>query len=109
MELSASYPKLLVGGDVVLFNDGIIHDKENSKVVFLNTYSLKEYFELLQDMLNHAIEDLSVITGIDKNDLLADYISMHEYDPIREILKKNGKYDAECELKSLALSKLEKE
>ena len=92
----------------MLFNDSIIHDKENNKVVFLNSCSLKEYVKLLQEMLIHTIEDLSVITGIDKNDLLADYVNMHEYDPIREILKKNGKYDAEYELKSLALSKLEK-
>lgn len=92
----------------MLFNDSIIHDKENNKVVFLNSYSLKEYVELLQEMLNHAIEDLSVITGIDKNDLLEDYIRMHDYDPIKEILKKSGKYDAEYELKSLALSKLGK-
>lgn len=93
----------------MLFDNGMFFDKEKEQVVFLNTFSMNEYVNLLQAILEHAISDLSIITGISKEELLNDYIYMHDYNPFREILKKKGMYDEEKEMKSSALIAYEKE
>ena len=87
----------------MLFGDGIFFDKEKEQTVFLNTFSMNEYINLLQAALDHTISDLSVISGISKEELLNDYIYMHDYNPVREILKKKGMYDEKKEMKSTAL------
>lgn len=93
----------------MLFDTGIFFDKEKEQAVFLNTFSMNEYINLLQAALEHTISDLSVISGISKEELLNDYIHMHDYNPFREILKKKGMYDEKKEMKSIALIAYEKE
>lgn len=93
----------------MLFDNGVFFDKEKEQAVFLNTFSMDEYIKLLQDVLEHTISDLSVISGISNEELLNDYIHMHDYNPFREILKKKGMYDEKKEMKSLALIAYEKE
>lgn len=90
----------------MLFSNGGFYDKE--KMVFLNTFSLHEYINLLEAVVNHTISDLSVITGIQGKVLLEDSIYMHDYNPVKEVLKKNGVYDEEKEMKSIALIEHEK-
>lgn len=92
----------------MLFDDGMFFDKEKEQVVFLNTFSLNEHIKLLQAVLEHTISDLSIISGINKEELLNDYIYMHDYDPFREIRKKKGMYDEKKEMKSSALIEYER-
>lgn len=87
----------------MLFDNGMLFDKEKGQTVFLNTFSMREYINLMQAVLEHTISDLSAISGISKEELLNDYIYMHDYNPVREILKKKGMYDEKKEMKSTAL------
>lgn len=78
-----------------------------NSIVFMNPFALTEAYELLNKMINNMAEDLSVITGISKEEIIYDYRNISDYDPIREVLKQKGKWNEEMD-KSLALIVMEK-
>lgn len=75
--------------------------------VFLNRFALTETYELLCKIIEHMAEDLSCVTGATKEEILEDYRYINDFSPIREIMKKEGKWDEEMD-KSLALAIMEK-
>lgn len=70
----------------MLFADSVV--KTDTSIIFLNKLSKKEYMELLMAVLENTISDLSRITGIPKEELAEDYIYRHDYNVVREVLKK---------------------
>ena len=72
---------------VVSMND------ENTCICFMNHFAMDEYWELLDKIIGHMAEDLSTITGLKKEEILRDYLHKNDYDPIKEVLKKQGKWD----------------
>lgn len=59
----------------------------------MNHYAMNEYWELLDKIIGHMTEDLSTITGLKKEEILGDYLYKNDYDPIKEVLKRQGKWD----------------
>lgn len=76
-------------------------------VVCLNKMAFKEFQELTNAILNHMIKDLSLITQLPEAQILEDYLYINDYDPIREVVKEQGKWDTELD-KSLVLSVMER-
>lgn len=70
----------------MLFADSVV--KTDTSIIFLNKFSEKEYMKLLMAVLENTISDLSRITGISKEELAEDYIYRHDYNVVREVLKK---------------------
>lgn len=77
-----------------------------NSIVFTNPLALNEMFELLNKVIDNMAKDLSVITGISKEEILHDYQRINDYDPIKEVLKKKGKWNKEMD-KSLVVSIME--
>lgn len=77
---------------------GIITDE--GKLIFTNRFAMQEYVELQSKLIVHMLSDLAQITGLDKQSILNDYLILNSYSPIKEVLKKEGKYTEE---KSLVL------
>lgn len=73
--------------------------------VFLNRFALDDYMELMNKITENMLSDLSKVTGLDKQDIFEDYLSLNEFNPIREILKRKGKWFDE---QSIVLTILEK-
>ena len=78
---------MLNQNSVVSMND------ENTCICFMNHFAMDEYWELLDKIIGHMAEDLSTITGLKKEEILRDYLHKNDYDPIKEVLKKQGKWD----------------
>lgn len=76
-------------------------------VVCLNRLAFKEVQELTNAVLNHMVKDLSLITQLPEAQILEDYLYINDYNPIREILKEQGKWDTKSD-KSLVLSVMER-
>ena len=70
----------------MLFADSVV--KTDTSIIFLNKLSEKEYMKLLMAVLENTISDLSRITSIPKEELVEDYIYKHDYNVVREVLKK---------------------
>ena len=78
----------------MLNQNGIVSmNDENTCVCFMNHFAMDEYWELLDKIIGHMAEDLSTITGLKKEEILRDYLYKNDYDPIKEVLKKQGKWD----------------
>lgn len=78
----------------MLNSNGIISmNDDNTRICFMNSFALKEFLEMLDKIIGHMTEDLSAITGLKKEDILKDYIRINDYDPIKEVLKQQGKWD----------------
>ncbi len=86
-----------------LYQNSIINDGKS--VVFLNRFALDNYMELMNKIMENMLSDLSKATGLDKQEIFEDYVSLNEFSPIREILKKEGKWFDE---KSIVLTILER-
>lgn len=76
-------------------NSIISMNDDNTCVCFMNSFAMNEYLELLDKVIGHMAEDLSTITGLKKEDILKDYIRINDYDPIKEVLKQQGKWDSD--------------
>ena len=59
-------------------------------IAFLNRFVMDDYFELMNKVMDNMLDDLSKVTGLEKNEILEDYIRLNEYSPIKEILKREG-------------------
>ena len=70
----------------MLFADSVV--KTDTSIIFLNKLSEKEYMKLLMAVLENTISDLSKITCIPKEELVEDYIYKHDYNVVRDVLKK---------------------
>lgn len=73
---------------------------DGKSIAFLNRFAMNDYFKLMNKVIDNMLNDLSEITGLEKQEILEDYISLNKYRPIKEILKREGKY---LEEKSLVL------
>jgi hypothetical protein len=70
----------------MLFADSIV--MTDTSMMFMNKVSQKEFIELMMKISTNAIEDLSKITGISAEELFEDYLYKHDYNVVREVLKK---------------------
>lgn len=72
---------------------------------FCSSLALDEYVTMLEKIVYHMSKDIAEITGISQDTILGEYRYINDYDPIREILKKKGKWkedeDANLALKSM--------
>lgn len=68
---------------------------DGKSITFLNRFALNDYFELMSKVMDNMLDDLSKVTGLAKDEILEDYMSLNEYSPIKEILKREGKYPEE--------------
>ena len=59
--------------------------------LLLNRFELDNHMELMNKIKANMLSDLSKDTGLDKQDIFEDYLSLNEFNPIREILKREGK------------------
>ena len=71
----------------MLFSDSVV--MTDTSMMFMNKVSQKEFIELMLKISTNAIEDLSRITGISAEELFEDYLYKHDYNAVRELLKKN--------------------
>ena len=60
--------------------------------LLLNRFELDNHMELMNKIKENMLSDLSKDTGLDKQDIFEDYLSLNEFNPIREILKREGKF-----------------
>lgn len=88
----------------MLINKSNIIDN-GEEIVFLNQFALDEVKELTEKILENMLSDMSILTGLDKETIFKNYLSLNEFNPIKEILKREGKYPKEE--KSLVLFLLE--
>ena len=79
--------------------------KNGTQLIFANSFAYIEYRELMTKVMNNMLKDLSEITGLEQKDILDDYVLLNEYNPFKEVLKREGKYKEE---KSLVLYMLGK-
>lgn len=68
-------------------NNVLTNGKE---LIFLNSIAKNEYMELMGKVTDNILDDLSKITGLEKEEIMEDYISLHEYSPLDEIFKREG-------------------
>ena len=73
-----------------------------NRIIFLNRVAFDEYSELMHEIMDNMLNDLCEITGLEKQEILEDYILLNEYNPIDEIFKREGIY-SEDKRKSLVL------
>ena len=85
-----------------LHQNSVLSDGES--VVFLNRFALDDYMELMNKIMENMLSDLSKVTGLDKQDIFEDYLSLNKFSSIREILKREGKWFDE---QSIVLTMLE--
>lgn len=86
-----------------LNEDNVVENERH--LIFANSFAYEEYRELMSKVMNNMLRDLSEITGLEQQDILDDYVSLNEYSPFKEVLKREGKYKEE---KSLVLYMLGK-
>lgn len=79
----------------MLNENGIL--QEGNQTIFLNRFALTEWNKLMRDIMGHMLSDLSEITGLNKDDIMENYIDIHDFNAIREILKEDGKWDSEMD------------
>lgn len=70
----------------MLFSDSVV--TTDKSIMFMNKVSQREFIELMIKIATNAIEDLSRITGISAEELFEDYLYKHDYNAVRELLKK---------------------
>lgn len=71
--------------------------QEGNQTIFLNRFALTEWNKLMRDIMEHMLSDLSEITGLNKDDIMENYIDIHDFSAIREILREDGKWDSEMD------------
>lgn len=71
--------------------------QEGNQMIFLNRFAFSEWNKLMRDIMEHMLSDLSEITGLNKDDIMENYIDIHDFNAIREILKEDGKWDSEID------------
>lgn len=79
----------------MLFKDSIaLMDDCGNQICYMNGFGLSEHARLLCNVIDHMANDLSVITALNKDKILEDYFYIQDYDPIREVLKKEGEVES---------------
>ena len=93
----------------MLFNQSVI--KNEKETIFLNRLALKEYNKIKNKIMVHMLEDLSKITGFTPEGILDDYIERNRTDIFIDVLKDEGRYTEEDEIRdheSLVMFKLKR-
>lgn len=68
---------------------------------FCSSLALDEYVTMLEKIAYHMSKDIAEITGVPQDTILGEYRYINDYDPIREILKKKGKWDEDEDISSV--------
>ena len=84
-----------------IHENNVITDGEN--IIFLNRFAWNDYYELMNKVMENMLDDLSKITGLEKGEIMEDYMLLNEYSPFDEILKREG-INSKDKRKSLVLS-----
>ena len=74
--------------------------------IILNRCAGKELTELTNDIIENMLSDLSVITGLNKEEIMQDYVHRNEWNVFDEIMMKQGKPSLK-DSKSLVLREFE--
>lgn len=74
-------------------NSVIAMNDDNTVLCLINRFVKIEYYELLEKIICHMAKDLSVITGLKKEDIIEDYAFKNDYNLIKEILQEEGQWD----------------
>ena len=88
---------------MLLNQNNIIQDDNN--IIFLNRFALDNYQELMNKIMENMLSDLSKATGLNEHEIFEDYLMLNEFSPIREILKKEGKWFEEKSIVSIILER----
>ena len=80
----------------MLYGRSII-DMGDNGVAFMNSYGLSEMIGLMDKIIQHMAEDLEYATGVPKDVMINNYIYINDFDPIREVLKKQGKWNEDMD------------
>ena len=88
---------------MILYQNNIIQDGNNT--TFLNRFALDDYMKLMNKIMENILSDLSKATGLNEQEIFEDYLMLNEFSPIREILKKEGKWFEEKSISSIILEK----
>lgn len=88
----------------MLHSNGILQTERGT--IVLNRFAGKELTELTNDIIENMLSDLSIITGLDKEEIMQDYVRRNEWNVFDEIIKKQGKSSLN-NIKSLVLKEYE--
>lgn len=90
----------------MLYDQSIV-DMGDNRVAFMNSYGLSEMIGLMDSIIQHMAKDLECATGIPKDVIIDNYIYINDFNPIREVLKKQGKWneDMDKSLVSIAIER----
>lgn len=86
-----------------MYQNGIIQD--GNSTIFLNRFALDDYMELMNKVIENMLSDLSKATGLNEQDILEDYMELHRFNPVREVLKSEGKWFEEKSIVSTILER----
>lgn len=90
----------------MLYGQSIV-DMGGNAVGFMNSYGLSEMIGLMDSIIQHMARDLEYATGIPKDIMIDNYIHINEFDPIREVVRKQGNWNEDMD-KSFALIVMER-
>lgn len=86
----------------MLNKNGIFMAEEG--IIFTNSFALSSHIELLYKIMNNMLNDLSIITGVDKKHLFKNYEYLNGDNIFKELLKEVD----DSEEESLALMVMKK-
>lgn len=86
----------------MLNKNGIFMAEEG--IIFTNSFALSGHIELLYKIMNNMLNDLSIITGVDKEYLFKNYEYLNGDNIFKELLKEVD----DSEEESLALMVMKK-
>lgn len=81
---------------MMLYGQSIV-DMGGNGVAFLNSYGLSEMIGLMDSIIQHMARDLEYATGIPKDIIIENYIYINDFDPIREVVKKQGNWNEDMD------------
>ena len=90
----------------MLNKNGIIVDKEG--IIFTNSFALGNHIELLYKIMDNMLNDLSIITGVDKEYLFKNYEYLNGDNIFKELLKEVDNSEEESLALKIAKMKNEK-
>ena len=80
----------------MLYDKSII-DIGDNRIAFMNSYGLSEMVGLMDNIIQHMARDLESAIGIPKDVIIDNYIYINDFNPIREVLKKQGKWNEDMD------------
>lgn len=73
----------------MILGDSVIRNE--TETMFLNSMARAEYDEIMEGIVINMVEDLSIITGLSKHEILDNYIRLNSESVLETILRKEGK------------------